>query len=751
MMRMHSIDEFFCDLRAHALANVRPALVCSEGTWSYSALLESAQRCAAEFSALGTRVFATLLDNGPQWVVSGLAAMRADLVHVPLPIFFTPAQIAHACQSAGVDTVLTSPRGVRALAALGFDAVTGSERPDGSLLCRRRTQTPSMPPGTSVISFTSGTTGSPKGACIGSGAMLAAAASVVEATEGLDITRHLCALPLAVLLENVAGILAPLSRGGTCVVLPGREVGLLGSSAFDPQALHQMTLRHVAHSVILMPQMLRAWSGWLHVSAVPAPRCLEFIAVGGAAVGARTLAAARALGLPAYEGYGLTEGVSVQTLNLPGADRPGSAGRALRHARIRVAADGEIEIGGTLFLGYLGEPAVERTWWPTGDLGRMDADGYLHVSGRRRNVLITGFGRNLSPEWVETALRSEPAIAQAVVFGDGAPVLAAVVWPARPDMPDAQLSAAIVSANGHLPDYAHVATWTRARLPFGAEHGMATGNGRPRREAVWARHADARFLALDDPDLDDPDLDDSDLDDQEEVAAHTDQALRTGFFDQLQRATEAERLALVDVPIVRACLSGEGSIESYVAFLTQAWHHVRHTASLLGACRDRLPERLDWLRPAMDEYIAEETGHDEWILSDIAACGGDVEAVRRSEPEFAADVMVAYAYDLIARRNPVGFFGMVHVLEGTSVALALLAADRIQERLELPDAAFSYLRSHGTLDREHTAHFAVLMNRLDDPADRQAVVGAARTFYRLYANVFRDLPAAVPAQLERAA
>jgi hypothetical protein len=102
--------------------------------------------------------------------------------------------------------------------------------------------------------------------------------------------------------------------------------------------------------------------------------------------------------------------------------------------------------------------------------------------------------------------------------------------------------------------------------------------------------------------------------------------------------------------------------------------------------------------------------------------------------------MVAYAYDTIARGNPVGFFGMVHVLEGTSVALALTAADRIQEGLGLTAEAFSYLRSHGVLDREHTAQFARLMDRLDDAGDQAAVIHAARMFYRLYGNVFRDLP-----------
>jgi heme oxygenase len=107
--------------------------------------------------------------------------------------------------------------------------------------------------------------------------------------------------------------------------------------------------------------------------------------------------------------------------------------------------------------------------------------------------------------------------------------------------------------------------------------------------------------------------------------------------------------------------------------------------------------------------------------------------------------MVAYAYDTIARGNPLGFFGMVHVLEGTSVSLALMAADAIQKPLQLPDSAFSYLRSHGTLDVEHTAHFATLMDAIEAPLDQAAIVHAARAFFRLYGDVFRGLPLPQPA------
>ncbi len=213
------------------------------------------------------------------------------------------------------------------------------------------------------------------------------------------------------------------------------------------------------------------------------------------------------------------------------------------------------------------------------------------------------------------------------------------------------------------------------------------------------------------------------------------------FYETLQHRTAEARATLVGVPVIADCLQGRVSRASYLAFLAQAYHHVRHTTPLLMLLGGRLPERLAWMRPAVAEYIEEEIGHEEWILNDIAAAGGDAAAVRRSRPDIPAEVMVAYAYDLIGRGNPAAFFGMVFVLEGTSVALALTAADRIQAALELPDAAFSYLRSHGTLDQQHTRHLADLLERME-AADREDVVHAAQVFFKLYGDVFRALPRA---------
>jgi len=211
------------------------------------------------------------------------------------------------------------------------------------------------------------------------------------------------------------------------------------------------------------------------------------------------------------------------------------------------------------------------------------------------------------------------------------------------------------------------------------------------------------------------------------------------FYDDLISETETERNSLLSIPFIQRGAAGELGLDSYVAFLTQAYHHVKHTIPLLMACGSRLPERLEWLRTAIGEYIEEEMGHQEWILNDLNACGADGEAVRAGQPSPATELMVAYAYDTIHRGNPAGFFGMVLVLEGTSVALATHAAERIGESLKLPKAAFSYLTSHGSLDISHVAFYVKLMNRLQNEDDRQAIIHCARMFYKLYGDIFRGL------------
>ncbi|GHB21872.1 TenA family transcriptional regulator [Salinicola rhizosphaerae] len=210
-------------------------------------------------------------------------------------------------------------------------------------------------------------------------------------------------------------------------------------------------------------------------------------------------------------------------------------------------------------------------------------------------------------------------------------------------------------------------------------------------------------------------------------------------YETLQQATAEHRQWLLETPVIQRALSGDITKAPYLAFLEQAYHHVKQTVPLMMACGARLPERLEWLRGALVEYIEEEYGHQAWILDDIRALGGDPDATASARPAPATELMVRYVRDVIAHDNPIGFFGMVHVLEGTSTAIATQAAEQIRQGANLPADAFRYLESHGSLDVGHLAFFEEQINRLEDPADLQAIIDTANMVYRLYGAMFRNL------------
>jgi len=213
------------------------------------------------------------------------------------------------------------------------------------------------------------------------------------------------------------------------------------------------------------------------------------------------------------------------------------------------------------------------------------------------------------------------------------------------------------------------------------------------------------------------------------------------FYDKLQEETAVARKTLMSAPLIVNTLQGKISLEIYLAFLTQAYHHVKHTTPLLMTAGGKIPDKMEWVRDALAEYIEEELGHQEWILNDIEACGGNKESIRKGKPSIETELMVAYAYDTINRVNPLAFFGMVQVLEGTSIKVATQVASKIQEVLKLPDRAFSYLNSHGALDQDHIKFFESLMNKVEASADQEAIIHAANVFYKLYGDIFRAIPA----------
>ncbi|MGM0594815.1 MAG: AMP-binding protein [Pseudomonadota bacterium] len=487
MSRQHSL----LDSLDH-YASVTPNAIAVEGArlrLGYQALHHEVQQLARTLREQEHRTLGLIMDNSPAWLVTDLAALSAAITLVPLPSFFSTEQLQHAIQDAGIEAVI----GLHS-SGLASHFTTTRLRPLGRV-AGEHLWLAQLPPSRhrpplgdiAKVTYTSGTTGTPKGVCLSRDNMEQVAASLKQALAVTAEDKHLCLLPLAVLLENIGGLYVPL-LSGACCHLPGlASVGMLGAAGLDPAQMLKAIHQSGASSIILLPQMLQALVAAVATQGGKVPQTLRFIAVGGAPVAPRLLAQAAELGLPVYEGYGLSECASVVAVNRPGDNRPGSVGRPLPHIELTFDTDGEILLRGNRFHGYLNQPAPEGEWYATGDLGHLDHDGYLHLTGRKKHCFITSFGRNVAPEWVERELTLSPAIAQAVVFGEARPFNVALIVPSGTDQ---EVQSAIVQANQQLPDYAQVSAWLVADQPFSLDNGQFTATGRPRREAIRRAYGD---------------------------------------------------------------------------------------------------------------------------------------------------------------------------------------------------------------------------------------------------------------------
>lgn len=211
------------------------------------------------------------------------------------------------------------------------------------------------------------------------------------------------------------------------------------------------------------------------------------------------------------------------------------------------------------------------------------------------------------------------------------------------------------------------------------------------------------------------------------------------LFDRLVQQTASSRQEFIEIPVIREVLREGASRELYLDFLGQAYHHVKCTAPLMGAAASRCGSDDRKYQSALFEYLDEERGHEEWILEDIRALGGDPQSVRHGFPRFPCKIMVGHAFYLVERVSPYALLGMIHVLEGMAVALATHAVQAIRKTIPAAsDNGFKYLTTHSDLDVEHTKFFERLINELD-ARYLPVVTEAAADFYILYGNMFRDI------------
>jgi len=466
----------------------RTAITGSRSALTWRELRGEVEAACSDLS--GCASLGLLLENSPAWIVADLAAMRRGVSTVPLPTFFSDAQVLHAIADAGVDTVITDdPARLESLLAVARKRKLAIAGGDYWKLCLSACDVEVRAEAAAKVTYTSGTTGAPRGVRLPLQAMETVAGALAEAAGASSDDRALVLLPLSILLENIGAMYVPILAGAQIMVPDAHELGLSGSSRIDGGRFAAALQRLRPTTMILPPQLLKLVVAL--ASRRLLPKSLRYIAVGGAPTGVALLEAASRLGLPVYQGYGLSETCSVVALNTADGNRPGSVGRPLPHGRVRIDDSGEIFVAGTAFAGYLKEPDRDPDEEiATGDLGYLDDDGYLYVTGRCRHRIVTGYGRNISPEWVESELVSHPSIAQAAVLGDDLPYLVAVLVPDASNAPagaSRRLDQAVQEVNARLPDYARIGEYIMAAAPFGIGNGEFTPGHSPARDVI-GRH-----------------------------------------------------------------------------------------------------------------------------------------------------------------------------------------------------------------------------------------------------------------------
>lgn len=458
-------DFFEVLLHRAAVAGNKPALISPNGAISYRELIEHVRGHAQWAMRLPQRV-GLLFTKGPDYIVCDLALSFAGKELVPLPEFFSDAQLLHIAQAAQLSDVVADSASAERAKRLGFTV---------HLLDAESVTDIAPAIGANRIIFTSGTTGKPKGVCLSERQLLTSVAVLAEASRATESDRYLSMLPNSLLLEQIAGTYLPLSVGAA-IHLPG-----------TPSPGGQLTLaaeQARATAMVLVPELLAAWVKELQAHGNRAPDSLRFIAVGGAPVSPRLATAAWNRGLPVYEGYGLSECSSVVSVNRPDARRAGTVGRPLSDVEVAIA-EGEIVVSGpTVMNGYVGEPQISGPWH-TGDLGHFDPDGFLIVTGRMDNVIVTAAGRNINPEWIEDIIAADSRVERCVVVAHEAE-LVAVIIPTDSSLCDdvPTMHDLVTSAARELPGYAKPRRYlTMSDVEF-RRLDLLTANSRPRRSEV---------------------------------------------------------------------------------------------------------------------------------------------------------------------------------------------------------------------------------------------------------------------------
>jgi long-chain acyl-CoA synthetase len=433
---------------------------------SWSAYRRQADAAAAGLISLGIQPgdrVGILSENRVEWLVADISILTAGAADVPLHAPLTPPQAAYQLAHSGVkglfvsgqtqlDKIATVRDELPALEwVVSFNPAHSSAFPDlmtwDGLLVRGRKQLQRLVDGLGVIErsldhdslatiiYTSGTTGRPKGVMLTHGNLVSNAEATFRCSESSSSDILLSWLPYSHIYARTCDHYATICAGSTVCLAESIDTLIVNLAEIQPTDLTSVPrfYEKVWSAVEMLPEAERR----TRLQRIFGPR-VRRLSSGGAPLPRHVADGFQAAGLPLLEGYGLTESSPVISFNRLGANRAGTVGTAVSGVDVKIAADGEVLTRGPhVMKGYWNDPeatarAVVDGWLHTGDVGTLDAEGYLAITDRKKDLIITSGGKNIAPSELERLLVSDPYIDQAVVHGDRRPFVSALIVPNLP-------------------------------------------------------------------------------------------------------------------------------------------------------------------------------------------------------------------------------------------------------------------------------------------------------------------------------
>ncbi|MCE9607961.1 MAG: AMP-dependent synthetase/ligase [Planctomycetia bacterium] len=433
-----------------------------------------AARFAAALRKLGVvrgNTVALASPNRYEWIVCDLAILSIGAIHVPIHASLSGPQMRFQIEDCRAKVVVVAGdeqasklAGVGAISDVcyaAFDPTTVrvNDAPIPRLVeiaegCDDESTFVSVAatePAT--ILYTSGTTGEPKGVVLSHGNLTTNAEAMVRGFQRDEVDRRMNLLPLSHVFARTCDVYTWIVGGSELALADTPQTALADCATFRPTLLngvpyfYERVMRRLIESgKSEVPGALKQLFGgrMRHCCSGSAPlpeHVASFYAEHGVLL---------------TQGYGLTESSPVITMSTPTIHRVGTVGQAIERAEVRIADDGEILTRGPhVMLGYWNRPketaaALKNGWLHTGDLGMLDADGFLRITGRKKELIVTSGGKKIVPSMVEAAVTADPLFRQAVVVGDGRNYLTALLVPCRATLASALATAAGESADGNV-------------------------------------------------------------------------------------------------------------------------------------------------------------------------------------------------------------------------------------------------------------------------------------------------------------